>query len=370
MTTEQRPHPPDPAADELRLSVGDPGELLAAVPHLLGFRPEDSLVLVAVHGSGDGAQRSSTRSGGPHRRLGTVARADLPAPDDVEELVAGCAARMVPGGPSEVIAVVVTDDGPDGGPPRADVADAVSVAFRARGVPPLARLWAPRLETGAPWRCYPPCDCGGRVGRVDDGAVAAASAVSGRVTYGSRNELEATLDPLPTSPRLAGLITAEREAAVLDRELGGPSAARRDLAAVVGARAEVADRRVLGDAELARQAVALGVPAVRDLVMGWAVDPEPADVAAAEQLWTLLARSLPAPSVAEPAVLLACALIAGGGSALVGVALERARRADPGHRLARLVGALVSSGADATALRRLMAESSADAAARLRGRAA
>jgi hypothetical protein len=365
VSTDQRPHPPDPAPDaspvELRLRLDDPGELLAAVPHLLGFRPAASLVLMAVHGTEDGA---------PRRRLGVVARADLPAPDDVEAVVAGCAARMVPTGPSEVVAVVVADAEPAGAPPRADVADAVSTAFRGHGVPPHARLWVPRLETGAPWRCYPPCDCAGRVGRVDDGPMAAASAWCGQVTYGSREELEATLAPLPASPRLPELIAAELEAAVLDRELGGPAAARRDLAAVAAARAEVAAGRVLGDGELARLAVALSDPTVRDIAMGWAVDPDPAVAASAEQLWTLLARSLPAPTVAEPAVLLACTVMARGGSALVGMALERARRADPAHRLSRLVEALLSSGADPGSLRRLIRESSAESAARLRGRAA
>lgn len=371
MSTDHRPASPDPARppdpdepagpspdDVLRLRLHDPGELVAAVPHLLGFRPVASLVLVAVHGTGR------------RRRLGVLARADLPAPGDVDAVVDGCAARMVPTGPEEVTAVVVQDVGDDTTePPRPDVADAVRAVFADRGVATPTRLWVPRIETGAPWRCYPPCDCVGAVAATDDSPLAAASAWLGQVTYASRDEMEASLGPVPTSPRLPELIAAELEAAVLDRELGGPSAARRDLAAVAAARDDVAAGRALGDAELARLAVALGDPAVRDTAMGWAADPDEEVATAAEALWTLLVRTLPAPEVAEAAVLLACAVLARGGSALVGMALERARRADPAHRLTRLLEALLASGAGPEALRTLIREASAESAERLRGRA-
>ncbi|MFC5141256.1 DUF4192 domain-containing protein [Actinomycetospora rhizophila] len=330
---------------------------MAAVPHLLGFRPDDSLVLVAVHGTGR------------DRRLGVVARADLPLPDDVDAVVGGCAARVAATGPPEVQAIVVGGPAATGDPPRQDVADAARAAFAGHGIGVPTRLWVPRIAGGAGWRCYPPCDCRGTVGPTDDSPVAAAAAWLGRVTYGSRAELEASLAPGPRRPRLAGLLHAEREAAVLDRELGGPAAARRDLAAVAAARDEVAAGRVLTDTEIARVAVALGDPAVRDVAVGWALDRGEGVAAAAEALWTVLVRALPAPEVADPAVLLACAQLARGGSGLVGIALERARRADPGHRLAGLVATLLAAGAGPEAMRSAFREASAESLAHLRGRA-
>jgi hypothetical protein len=348
--------PPGPSTDDgpLRLRLHEPGELVAAVPHLLGFRPVASMVLVAVHGTGR------------RRRLGAIGRADLPAPADLEAVVTSCAQRMVPTGPDEVTVIVVAEgrDGPV--PPRPDVADAVRAVFTDRGVGVPTRLWVPRIAAGAPWRCYPPCDCAGTVAATEDSPVAAATAWLGQVTYGSRAELEATLAPVAASPRLRELVDAELEAAVLDRELGGPAAARRDLVAVRAARDEVAAGRALGDVELARLAAALRDPGVRDTVMGWALDPDETVAVATEQLWTVLVRVLPAPEVAEPAVLLACALLARGGTALVGVALERARHADPGHRLTRLVEALLATGAGPDALRTLIRDASAESAARLR----
>jgi hypothetical protein len=361
VSTDHRAGTPVPE-QPLRLRLHEPGELVAAVPHLLGFRPAESLVVVAVHGTGR------------RRRLGAVARADLPPPDDVVAVVDACARRVVPTGPEEVTVIVVAEPEASGEqpgrglapPPRPDVADAVRDAFTADGVGVPGRLWVPRIAAGAPWRCYPPCDCRGEVSATDDSPVAAAAAWLGHVTYGSRDELEASLAPGAPDPRLRARIDAEVRAAVLDRELGGPAAARRDLAAVVAARREVVAGRVLGDAELARLAVALGDPLVRDTVLGWSVDEDEALASSAEQLWTLLVRTLPAPEVADPAVLLACALLVRGGSALVGVALERARRADPAHRLTGLVGALLLSGAGPSTMREVIRDAAAESAARLR----
>jgi hypothetical protein len=138
---------------------------------------------------------------------------------------------------------------------------------------------------------------------------------------------------------------------------------------VAAARDEVAAGRALTDTEIARVAVALSDPAVRDVAVGWALDRDEGVGTAAEQRWTLLVRALPAPEVADPAVLLACAQLVRGGSGLVGIALERARRADPGHRLAGLVGTLLAAGAGPEAMRSAFREASAESLAHLRGRA-
>ncbi|MGH3329093.1 MAG: DUF4192 family protein, partial [Streptomycetales bacterium] len=68
---------PTPASSVLRLS--SPGELVEVVPYLLGFHPEDSVVLLALEE--------------PRRRVGLTMRVDLPRPDDVAGFARECAAR-------------------------------------------------------------------------------------------------------------------------------------------------------------------------------------------------------------------------------------------------------------------------------------
>ncbi|WP_312178699.1 DUF4192 domain-containing protein [Arthrobacter sp.] len=62
-----------PAAEQAALSVGSPPDILAFVPHCLGFVPEESLVLIALRG----------------RRLGATLRLDLPEITDPSGLPAG-----------------------------------------------------------------------------------------------------------------------------------------------------------------------------------------------------------------------------------------------------------------------------------------
>lgn len=51
-----------------RIQVTSPATLLAVIPHLLGFHPHDSLVVLAL--------------AGPHARIITIVRFDLPDPPD------------------------------------------------------------------------------------------------------------------------------------------------------------------------------------------------------------------------------------------------------------------------------------------------
>src|SRR5260221_8039874 len=74
------PHAIDPKTTGLRcrVRVGSADGVLAVVPHLLGFHPSDSLVMLGI--------------GGPHARIRLGFRYDLPDPPD-EELAADIAAH-------------------------------------------------------------------------------------------------------------------------------------------------------------------------------------------------------------------------------------------------------------------------------------
>ena len=65
----KRAHPDVvPPGDPIVVRVRDIGEIAAGLPHLLGFRPRESVVLIGLGGE----------SG---RRVGMTARADIPPPE-------------------------------------------------------------------------------------------------------------------------------------------------------------------------------------------------------------------------------------------------------------------------------------------------
>lgn len=316
----------------VRLTLRDPGDLIAAVPHLLGFHPEDSLVVVCARG-----RRRS--------RLGQAARVDLPPPDAVVEVVWSLARALARNRPAEVsLFVVGGGSAPGGAPSHRDVVDAAEAAFTALRVPVRARAWAARVASGEPWCCYDPCGCAGRLPDPAASPVAAAAVLDGQVTFASRAALARLVAPDEHRAlgRRAALLGPAHDAAVLDRELAGPSAACRDLAAVSCAIDEVAGSRgVFGDAEVVRLAVALSDPSVRDACFAFAVG---ARAEAAERLWTVLTRATPVPEVAEPAVLLAFSALRRGNGPLASAALERVRQACPGHRIGALFASALASG--------------------------
>ncbi len=98
-----RPSMPAGMAD--RLTLSSPGALLAAIPHLLGFPPRNSVVLVGL--DADATGRESIR---------LTQRFDLPPADlrgeDVRALAQAATAPMVASGSSTVIVTVFGDGEP------------------------------------------------------------------------------------------------------------------------------------------------------------------------------------------------------------------------------------------------------------------
>ncbi|NMO89840.1 DUF4192 domain-containing protein [Actinomycetospora sp. TBRC 11914] len=351
------------SGEEVVVRLAGPQDLVASLPSMLGFVPEDSFVVVAMH-----------RHGG-RSRVGGMARVDLVPRAEPHEraevdrvLVAAVRQRLEPAAPDSLVVVVVADTDPDGEPPHRALVAALRESFDEIGVPVTGAVWAARVAEGAPWACYDDCGCTGTVSDPTGTLAAAETAAAGRVTYGSRSEAEAVLapDPAANSPRRRELVDDAHEAALTDRELSGVTAARRDLEAVRHAVAEVGRGVVLAEEEIARLAVALCDPRVRDVCLGFAAGHDDAvDPAHAEQLWTLLARAVPAPEVAEPATLLAFATLDHGGGAALTTALVRAMDADPGHQLSRLLGSIVAAGIDPATVREMIAGAAAESAARL-----
>ncbi|MGH3611084.1 MAG: DUF4192 domain-containing protein [Pseudonocardia sp.] len=305
---------------------------MAAVPVMLGFRPSDSLVLVATGG----------RTG---RRLGLTLRVDLPPPEHVETTCRAAAESLLIGTPAGAAVIVIGGAAATGAdPPRRDVVGATVAALDGLGVVVHTAVWVQQCGAGARWACYDPCGCTGLL--PDPGATpfAAAAAVAGHVVYADRSQLERLLDPVDPAvlSRREAMLTRSVDAALIRPDPAGALEVTAQRALVDAAIDETSAGRLhLDDAAVVALAGALVVPGVRESALARCAGPR---AAAAEQLWAALTREIPDPEAAEPAALLAVSALLRGNGALAHVALDRAEQAWPGHRLTGILRHAVELG--------------------------
>lgn len=353
MTPSDALPPALPDAPVLRMR--DPGELIAAVPVLLGFHPRESLVLISMAG----------RTG---RRLGLTLRADLPPAAHARAVCRHAAEGLLLDDPAGAVVLVLaaTAEG-RAGPPRRELAELAAGLVEERGVEVRATLWAASTATGAPWACYDPCGCAGVLPDPATTPLAAAAVVQGQVVRADRSELERSVAPADAQRvrrREVQLIRA------VDQALRRPDAGADvrgagrsvEVAVLDAALADAATGRLeLDDARVLALATALGDPAVRDVALLRCLEP------AAEQLWAALVRETPDPEAAEPAALLAVSALLRGDGALANVALDRAERAWPGHRLTAALRGVADAGIRPAQLRDRMGRGFTGAGAVLDG---
>lgn len=353
------------ASEQVAVRIDSPAGLVAALPAILGFTPAESLVVLGFTAHDD------------RLRLGVSARVDLDGIGDcLEDVTRAVVDRVGAGTPAQVALIVIRDDGGGGveagaaaaqSPPREELATAVATGFGALGVECPTRLWVPRIAAGARWRCYDRCACGGVLPDPQASEAAAHTALLGRAIYRDRGEVEASLtaDPDAESPRRRELLAAACLDAVTARTVDAAAARRRDLGMIRGAIAALAAGQRPDEALTVRIAAALGDPSVRDVCLGFALGADArVDPAGAAPLWQTLTRALPAHAVADPATLYAFAvLLREGGGAALSVALERARRADPGHRLSGLLDQMLAAGIGLAQITEIVRGAAADAAA-------
>jgi hypothetical protein len=331
-------------SDPSTLRISGPGDLLQAVPYLLGFHPQASLVIVGLHRS----------------RLVVTVRLDLL---DLGEpsVLADAIDAMRRGGATELIGAVYDDDcEPAPGSPlpwhgaaemfrdealRAgcDALDAVLVSA--------GRWWSFWCERPD---CCPP---DGRDVPRDTTAFAAAATYAGMVALPDRAALADLLAPVPADQRERIRPSLDRyecdafRAAVEGRGARHERSVKRalfaatrrtDAAAAIG---EIA----VADSEVARFGAALRSYQIRDSV--WmAADDGRLD---GRHLWRELSRRLPAPYDAAPLFLFGWCSWRAGNGALAGIAAERAVASDAGYSAADLLLAALSRGLDPRQLPRL-----------------
>jgi hypothetical protein len=327
-----------------RVRVSSPADVLAVVPHLLGFHPGNSLVVMGV--------------GRPRARVQLAFRYDLPDPPDAVHAtdIAEHAAEVLRH--RRLSTVIGVGYGP--GALVTPVADALAAALRQAGLR-LHELM--RVEDGRYWSylCQNPecCPAEGVPFDVRANPAAAAMTVAGLVAYPDRAALAGTVAPVTgAAARSMEQATdrARERAADLIAQASAPGAGRPARLLVDEGRRAVqeaidtyrAGGRLLADEPVAWLTVVLAHLAVRD--DAWArMDAEYR--AAHLRLWTDVVRRATPAYLPAPASLLAFTAWQSGEGALANIAIDRALAADPGYSLAQLLRDIMDAGVPPSAAR-------------------
>jgi len=305
-----------------------PGAVIAALPAVLGFVPEKSLVLLSIDAG----------------ELGSVMRVDLS--DAVADQIGHLAEVAAAGTPEAAIAVIVDEDGagcPVCNDQYRDLCSSLSDELSHHDIALWAAHVVDRVAAGGRWHCVDGCGAGGAIDDPSASPLAVAAVLDGRRLYTRRADLQAVIavDDRACSAALTDLIVEQARLRDEARRADPDACVRRGVEAAMAAAAAVADGAQMSDTELSGLACALADVEVRDTLYALAVGHSAGD---AESLWALLSRTLPSPWRAEALVLLAFSAYARGDGPLAGVSLEAALRCEPKHRMAGMLDTALQSG--------------------------
>jgi Domain of unknown function (DUF4192) len=333
---------------QVRVKLRSPADIIDAVPYLVGFEPHESLVVLSLRG--------------PRSRLGLTARIDLPGAKSATACARNFVGYLKRDGAARAIIVLY--------PP--------SDGILHPSVKPLAAALTKHLTRARIEVCEVLCVCDGRwwslqcaddeccppsgtlIARDATSELAVAMTVEGRVVLGSREELAHMLDPVggvaaeamayaipfvreEFAARVAVGQRAEVVAETLDlfratvHTRSDPDAPR-DVQTALGPGAARVDAEVTVD-EAARLIVSLDLWAVRDEILTW-FDGDRGE-ATRSLLFELVRRSV-LPGEAAALTVLAWVCYLRGEGVLAGIAIDRARTADPQYSLAELLDQVLS----------------------------
>ncbi|MEU2397706.1 DUF4192 domain-containing protein [Streptomyces pseudogriseolus] len=382
VTGEDRPpHPADLTCtayeshgDPQQVTLRTPAELADAVPYLLGYRPEDSIVLVSLHDTG-----------GPGR-IGGRARLGIPAdPGDwpsaarqlAHGLVTGCERR---GARPEQMVVFLCQEPGHGETGRqvkerlGPLAHALRLECGALDVPVVEALC---VSDGRFWSyCCDDRTCcpeeGTPMGLPGTSVLAAAAAYAGLQVRGSLRELHARLQPWETSAAhdqrralddaglrlLPRIVDEQARKAVADETLELAERLVRRLAdapPVSGTLpSDLRDDELIGHDEAATVLLGLQDRTTRDRAAAWMEGDE---AAPALRLWRTLARRCVGPYgeyAAAPLTLAGWVAWSSGDELEAREALAMALGADPDYLFARLLHQACNEGLDPESIRRCL----------------
>ncbi len=333
-----------PATFTPRVVIASPDTFLAAVPHLLGFTPENSIVIAGI-GEGTAGQDEIT----------LVQRFDTPGvslePSALGQIAHDAAVPIARTGAHEVIIAVISDTAyfsPDELPQR-ELVDRLVESFDDAGISTRDSLYTDGTSRWS-YGCFDPgcCPPGGRV--IPESVrthVAAEFAAAGVAVMDSRESLAAELMP----------VDAERRQAVASHldalEHPGAGLERWRDQAIQHVNDVLTAANMPTPEDCARIIAALDDIRVRDTVL-WDLAQGRRDVHQVTANLAHVVREAPDARVAPSATVLSIQQWTSGDGARANVALDRALTDDPDYSLGSLVGQSLRSGLPPATWRDLM----------------
>ncbi|GAA1126821.1 DUF4192 domain-containing protein [Streptomyces javensis] len=357
---------------EDQVTLRSPAELADALPYVLGFQPDDSIVMIALHGA-------RGRFGG-RLRLG-IPRGPEEWPEVCDQLaeclISGSERRGVR--PDGVVLFLCQEPAEGESAQEAmerlrPLAQRLRIACGGLEVPVFEALC---ISGGRFWsyvcpdrRCCPPE--GVPLALPGTSVMAAAATFAGVQVRGSLREMEARLAPLgapraDVQERALDAAGADLVPRILDG--AGSATVRAQTLGLVGrmldtfqaappvadaCAADLRDDGLLDDQEAAAVIIGLQDRRTRDRVAGWMED---ADADAALRLWRALARRCVGSygeHAAAPLTLAGWVAWSAGDELMARVALGRALRVDPDYLFARLLHQACNEGVHPKLLRQCL----------------
>ncbi|PKV81072.1 DUF4192 domain-containing protein [Nocardia fluminea] len=328
-TFDESARDPDPANDNNVLRrLADAGELIAAIPAMLGFFPHRSLVvaLLGPHPSKDGVQA-----------IGAVSRFDIDSATDPAEtpgltrvLKSICLSQNA----SSTLMIVV-DDRPTGSTTARNLLRHLAQA----GIEPSHAWWVKRIAAGTRYRdLLRP----GHDGRVDDpraSTVAFAQVLDGHQISASRDELTDLLAPSlvladQVRSHLASAVARYRDDLTAAYTPNRMREQQRNRIMWVLYQISTAEELPSSAQDLATTVALLRDRTIRDIMYGLARSE---GRGAAEALWREIASATDGYDRAEAATLFGYSAYFHGNTVVAGIAIATALDADPSHTMAALL---------------------------------
>lgn len=406
-----------PALAQARVTLRSPAELADALPYLMGFQPDGSVVMLALHGSA--RSRFGERL---YKRIPDAPERWLPLAEQLAQRIAGGGDERL-GRPDAVIVFLCQDPAGDGVTPAAtatsaagapSAATATSAAGAAgagagaaggRAVMERLRPLAQRLRTacgeldipvvealclsGGRWWSYvcPDPDCcpvdGTPLMPRGTSVISAAASYAGITVRGSLDSLQARFAPLGPPRRSAQERALDAVAAAAVPRIilggGGVEAVREETAVTLeqvlrrfadaappeccggqvspeaaAAAADAADDDLLGDDEAARIIIGLQDRLARDRAAEWM---EPPESGPALRVWRAVARRCVGAfgdHAAPPLTLAGWVAWSMGDEAEARVAFNCALEVDPHYAFAKLLDHACDAGLDPEPLRQCL----------------